>query len=243
TSSYYLGVSGMALGLVAAFHVRDKRVWLLGSVLILTLVLAMGNSGHLYPWLLRAFPPLGLMRYPIKFMFLAGICQALLAAFGVQRFGAAAVNHRRELWPTLLIIVASFVLAGLAIVWFDRCFPAGIEYIAFWTGTWKNALMRLTFLIGALIALYCGHDSKKPQFQRLLALLFVSLLFADFVTHVPRQNPTLPRSAFLPGISSLHVSTRTAKDRAMVSPSAHDLLFGNPYPDMLIDFLRGRMGL
>src|SRR5205823_5369558 len=152
-------------------------------------------------------------------------------------------NHRRELWPTLLIIVASFVLAGLAIVWFDRCFPAGIEYIAFWTGTWKNALMRLTFLIGTLIALYCGHDSKKPQFQRLLALLFVSLLFADFVTHVPRQNPTLPRSAFLPGISSLHVSTRTAKDRAMVSPSAHDLLFGNPYPDMLIDFLRGRMGL
>ena len=243
TSSYYLGASALTLGMVALLLIRERRVTLLGSVLALMLILALGNNGYLYTWLRRAWPQLGLMRYPIKFMFLAAFCAPLLAAFTVGRFQVGSAAERRIYWRTIHVVAGGFLLAGLGIVWFDRCFPAGTDYTSFWTGTWENSLVRLAFFIGALLALYFGNQARKPGVRPLHSLLFLSLLCADFLTHVPRQNPTLSPSAFAPGISSLHASNLTDGNRATVSASAHAFLFANPYPDPLVDFMRKRMAL
>jgi hypothetical protein len=220
TSSYYLGISGTALALVSVCHIRTRRVNLLASISVLMLVLAMGHNGYLYPWLLRALPPLGLMRYPIKMMFLVSFSVPLLAAFAVLQFQAEDLERRRTCWRSLSVIAVNFLLAGAAIVWFDHMFPAGSSYRAAWTDLWENALARLVFFAVALTTFYAGNVARKPAMRHLLFLAFLVLLSADLLTHVPRQNPTVPRAAYEPGLVRLSPAPAHGLSRAMVSPEA-----------------------
>jgi hypothetical protein len=86
TSSYYLGIGVLALALFALVRVHERRVWFLGGITALSLVLALGGEGHLYNWLRNAFPQFGFMRYPIKFVVLAVFSVPLLAAFAIRRY-------------------------------------------------------------------------------------------------------------------------------------------------------------
>ena len=70
TSSYYLGISMAALALIAVWRARDRRVWLFAVITGACLVLALGRAGGAYTLLLNAFPPLALVRFPVKFVML-----------------------------------------------------------------------------------------------------------------------------------------------------------------------------
>src|ERR1041385_8436166 len=81
TSSYYVGISVMTLALVAVLRVKNARVWWLAAVALGGLLLALGDRGILYDVVRRIFPPLGLARYPIKFIVITVFALPLLAAF------------------------------------------------------------------------------------------------------------------------------------------------------------------
>ena len=83
-SSYYLGVSVLALALFAVCQLREWRVWLLGGIAALSLILALGNAGYLFGWLRRILPLLGFMRFPVKFVMLTAFTVPLLAACGAR---------------------------------------------------------------------------------------------------------------------------------------------------------------
>ena len=68
-----IGVGTVFLLIVAVCRVRAWRVRALGLLVFICLLLALGNSGVLYPVLRSLFPPLGFMRFPIKFIILTGI--------------------------------------------------------------------------------------------------------------------------------------------------------------------------
>ncbi|HEX9187343.1 MAG TPA: YfhO family protein, partial [Vicinamibacteria bacterium] len=82
----YLGVA--ALGLVGAAFARrpsrTERLFLfLGGAAVLV---ALGRHAPFYSWAVAVLPPLGILRYPVKALLLAGFSWALLAGFGFDAF-------------------------------------------------------------------------------------------------------------------------------------------------------------
>jgi len=63
---------------------REPGCW--SDFAIFGFVVALGDQGMLYPWLLKFCPALGFMRYPIKFAFLTVFAVPLLAAFTIAWF-------------------------------------------------------------------------------------------------------------------------------------------------------------
>jgi hypothetical protein len=93
-SSYYPGIGIVALTILAAQRWREQRVWLLGTLLLLSLVVALGDRGYLYHWL-RAILPLGAMRFAIKFIVQAIFLLPLLAACALAERRRAEQSSRR----------------------------------------------------------------------------------------------------------------------------------------------------
>jgi hypothetical protein len=86
TSSYYLGIGTLWLALLAVWKVRDRRVWLLGAMAIVALILALGENTFVYPALRKIIPLLSLMTYPIKYIIFVAFSAPLLAAFALAQF-------------------------------------------------------------------------------------------------------------------------------------------------------------
>ncbi|MBC8002004.1 MAG: hypothetical protein H7X97_05400, partial [Opitutaceae bacterium] len=113
TSSYYLGVGVILLALVGALIVRNARVYALGLLALLGLMLAMGNDGFLLPVLHKLFPASGYMRFPIKLVMLTMVTVPLLAAYGVAEcFGdRARPVARLMIWvgAAMAILIAAIL--------------------------------------------------------------------------------------------------------------------------------------
>ena len=86
TSSYYVGITTIALALAAFSRRRNWRVWLLGALLVLCLLLALGDATPIYKWASRAIKLLSVMRFPVKFVILPVFILPLLAAVTVAKF-------------------------------------------------------------------------------------------------------------------------------------------------------------
>ena len=94
TSSYYAGAGVLALALLAVLRVSDRRARLLALFGAVCLVLALGEHGFLFSALQRVLP-LGLMRYPVKFVIPLTFILPLLAAFAVKELFRDRATHCR----------------------------------------------------------------------------------------------------------------------------------------------------
>src|SRR5205809_1266384 len=86
TSSYYLGIATLLFAATGVWKVRHPAVRCLGIAVVVSLILALGEGAYVYPWLLKWFPFLGIMRYPIKFVVITGCAVPLLAAFAIAHW-------------------------------------------------------------------------------------------------------------------------------------------------------------
>jgi len=236
TSSYYLGVGTLALGLLAIFLVRVPRVWLLSAVAVFGFIVAMGERGELYPWLLKIFPPLGFMRYPVKFALLTSFTTPLLAAFAIARLGdSSTVRWSTSVrWTMSLAMLLVFTMGAL--VWYAHVYPLTNEP---WKTVWINGLTRVIFLVLILATVLVYGRIQQLRLQIIMGLLLLTLVWLDVATHAPRQNPTVEASVYQPGLLSrqLHVSPGLGDGRAFLEKQTHDLVYGwmllDPYKDYL----------
>ena len=83
TSSYYAGAAVLALALLGVLRVSDRRSRVLSLLGAVCLVLALGRSGFLYSLFERVLP-LGVMRYPVKFLIPLTFILPMLAAFALK---------------------------------------------------------------------------------------------------------------------------------------------------------------
>jgi Bacterial membrane protein YfhO len=112
--SYFLGFIPVFLALAGWAMGRDRRRnFAAGGVTVLFL-LALGRFTPLYEFLFWAFPPLRLVRFPVKLLLPAVLLTALLAGWGVDslRHFAEAKGSKAKLRVPLFI-----VLAGSLLVW------------------------------------------------------------------------------------------------------------------------------
>src|SRR5207249_3353886 len=128
--------------LFAFWRVREQRVWFLGGLTILSLILALGDQGHLYGWLRQVIPHFGFMRYPIKFVTLATFSVPLLAAFAVRYFQESPRDITAWRHPAFLVLALLTLIAG--ILWFGYQYPLVEEQ---WAVTLRSGLSRAAFLL------------------------------------------------------------------------------------------------
>ena len=217
-SSYYLGLTPLALALLAVWKARERRVWLLAGVTLFALVMALGDAGFLYTALKNVLPGSLIARFPVKFVLLAAFTVPMLAAFGVawlmrgssrrqkapsenaecgmrnaesnQSLLTSAATSDEPANATAPLLRIAFALAALTalIVWLGQQHP--LQYDR-WPETRANALARLAWLAAALgaIAVVTGLGARAAR-ERLLATgALLVLLAADPLTHQPNQTP------------------------------------------------------
>jgi hypothetical protein len=222
TTSYYAGIGTILLWTVALRRRGGWRVWLLAGLLALALALALGDPGLVYRGLRFCFPGIGFVRYPVKFVILVLAVAPLLAAFGAEalaRPGSPPVRFERAAAAGLLVLIGITAFLGWA-------FPVG----DFRNAPLVNGLARAAFLI--LMVLLMGALLRAAgSRRRLLVCLLLAVVWLDFVTHAPRQNPSVQPSVFAVGnLASLRNWTpppRLGESRAMISPFADGTLRRN----------------
>ncbi|MFT4688946.1 MAG: hypothetical protein ACI9OD_001149 [Limisphaerales bacterium] len=241
-SSYYLGLGVMTFAFLGMWKRREKRVWILGGLTVLVLVLALGRRGMLYSVLVDLFPGGGIARYPIKFVLLAAFTMPLLAAFGVAHFlertAARAENRFREL-TTVIVAVIGEVLILLAVAhWLKNPFDVLPD-----VGT--NTAGRLILYGLLMLAFLKGSD---PEIALRLRKVYLTLAFSfmtiDLATHLPGQNPTLSVGLF--GRDVLRDTRKMVpplrnEGRVMISPAAEDQLLLSKVKDPTQDWVGKRL--
>ena len=213
TSSYYLGVGVILFASMGLLRVRNARVYALGFLALLGLMLALGNDGYLLPFLHKLFPASGYMRFPIKLIMLTTVTVPLLAAYGVRE----CLGDRTELSSRLMVWVgAVLALLIVTIVIYAKHYPEAGEV---WGDTWRSGLSRMGFLACVLGWVYwCGKRAIPASAAALVLLL---LLAVDVMTHTPSQNPRIPWDRYEMDLLEIKDRPTQGNGRVLVTPRAH----------------------
>jgi len=227
TSSYYLGLGTLWLGLLAVLFIRQRRVWLLGGAVAVSLVCALGESTPIYPLLRHLLPQLSFITYPVKYVLVAVFAIPLLAAFALANIQKLS----KKLVPTgiiLLALIACIVFWTQRIPLPDNDTPAALQ----------NGISRAVFLLltGAIIyfltRIPLATDSFAPLGEKarmrgltlFVPLALILVAWFDVYTHEPRQNPTAPASVYEQNLVrtklAMNPQPELGSSRAMLSPAA-----------------------
>ena len=110
--SIYLGIPALGLALAALVPRSLPRR---GALLVLgagSVLVALGSHAPVYHALTVLFPPVTILRFPVKAMVLASLAWSLLAALGVEAWRAESSEARRW-WPRVVLPLG--LAAGLAV--------------------------------------------------------------------------------------------------------------------------------
>ena len=241
--TYYPGLGILALGCWGALA---ARTWLARWLAVLTglgLWLALGDQAGLLKVLKSVLPLLGLIRFPVKYLFLAGFALPLLAALAVRDWtdGTETTRARlRRFGPWLLAVIAALMSGVLVLAWL-RPLETGDA-----ARTLPSALSRLLFLAGvAGVMIALGRPATLPR-QGRVGVVLLGLLWLDALTHAPRPNPTAPCSVFAspgPAAAQMNPPPTLGQGRAMLSFDALDALSRKTVADVGTTCLIKRLGL
>jgi hypothetical protein len=235
TSSYYLGLAGLWLELLAIFVLRDRRVWLLGAIAIVGFMFALGENTPIYPALRKVLPQLSFITYPIKFISVAVVAAPLLAAFALANLG----KIKKQILPLGAVLFALLV----AILFWTQLAPQPGDDSRL---ALLNGFSRAGFLIWIGVILFFLAHRAGSKFSRVAPLALIVFAWLDVFTHAPPQNPTVPPWIFSPGLSreklALQPQPALGGSRAMVSPAAANEFVNFAASDPKNNFLTKRLG-
>ena len=256
--SYYPGVGVVVLGLLGVLGRGEQRVRLLGGLGCLSLVLALGPSGWLYPRLREIVPLLEVVRYPIKFVYLGAFVAPVLAAYGIVAADRPRGEGRAFSQAWAVGSLATVLLALMAsLLWFVYRYPYPGDQ---WTATWHNALVRALVLVATVAAVVWRGAGREavgaltdpaasvarrgpPWGRRLAGLALLFLLWADLQTQTPWLTPLVPNAAYTAEVTELRPKPEPGGVRAMITPRAERLLQTRTLRGFLPDFLGSRLAL
>jgi hypothetical protein len=234
TSSYYVGVLTAAMALWTAVRVRDRRVWVLGGLTLLCLVLALGDVTPFYRWGREHVLFVKLMRFPVKFVILPVFTLPLLAAFALaQKWN---YQERKKEWTALWF---GTVIAMLVLIWTTaRLAHPGDE----WPVIVQNAAVR-GLVFSVLLALWLWLERDVSTSRRvLLQVCALALMWVDVVCHAP-QPETVNPAIYRPNWPRLPPAPTAGEGRVMVTRQAAWQLVNEFSPKTDLDYMARRQAL
>jgi hypothetical protein len=210
--SLYLGLPAAALVAAAAADRRTPWRRFAFALLVLGVLGALGRYTPAYRFFTIVFPPLTLVRYPMKAMALVALFWAVLAAAGLEASRRGGRAARVAVVVAGLGAVAALALAAACRsgpTWLEGWVqPPAAETLAQALAPATNRLgatAALAFIVAALIAL----AQRLPQLP--VAALMAGCVVADLVAMHAGLNVTAPREVY------------------SVPPAALPLLAGRPF--------------
>jgi hypothetical protein len=242
-SSYYPGVLVLLVAGLGAWHVRQNKVWWLTGLTLFALVMSLGEAGFLYGWLKQLFPFLSVARFPVKFMILSSFALPLLMACGIAWWLQPTKNNTpRSLRPLAGLWLGLAIAIGL-LIWQAYAYPMQYDQPQV---TRDNGLARLVFAALGLACLAGFTRTVTARARGWVALGLIGILYADILTHVPWQNPSLPAADFTPGWWEMSQRTPPPKfgqGRVMIVPAAEEQLSHSTVSDHEKNWTGKRLGL
>ena len=240
TSSYYMGIGTVALALLAVARARRPRVHWLAALALLAVLLSMGSHAHLWDWLKRVCPSLGIMRFPIKIIVLTVFTLPLLAAYALNEKSATPppdphVRARQFLAVGIILLAVIAAVLGYA-----QRFPLPKET---WTVTRESGLSRAVFLLFILGAAWAVGRARTAGTQAFAGAALLLLLALDAMTHTSNQNPTVTTAVYGPADVEKTVHARFGESRAILHPWLQRFMANAATPDPVADYLGQRHSL
>ena len=237
-SSYYLGLTVMALAITGVWTTRNPKYRVVGLAALLCWIFALGSQGYLLDLAKRIFPLIGIARFPVKFAVLPAFLVPVLAAAAVDKLLSS--DHR----PTkVLITVGSGLLVVMAfLLWFARAYPFPLDN---WKATATNAIWRAVLMLVALLGLGWAGKALPGTAQSCVLLAVLAIVPIDALTHSPKIFPTVPAGNLAPGMWTAGGNPeppRLGEGRIMLSPEAEQQLTFSHIPDVAADFTTKRLG-
>ncbi len=193
--SIHLGPAALALVLLGALT-RGPRRLTLALLLLLSLAFALGRHAPFHAAVVALVPPLGMLRFPVKALVLAGLAWSLLAGFGLDALLGRARSRGRNAGVVVVGALAGAALVGLWAVTLGAD-ALGARWLVLAGGpTFAHDLapLALAFALSAaaalgllLLALRCR--ARRPP---MAALLAVGLALASPLARHARLNWTAP---------------------------------------------------
>ncbi len=195
TASYYVGVGIVGLALLAVWRVRSPRAWLLAALVLFSLTMALGSQAYVYDGVRRLIPPLGLLRFPIKFVMLGTFAIPLLAAYGWSWLQSVPAESWQKEWKKPAGLALGLLGLIGVILFFAWKYPLPDDHPQ---STITNGLVRALFVALVFGYVACLIRTVEQKLQRVLQLGLIALLWLDVFTHTPDLSPTAPSSALEP---------------------------------------------
>ena len=240
--SYYLGAGVLVLAIAGALWTRRVRLSLvLIGMTLFCWVMALGDDGHLYTWVKKICPLVGIARFPVKFTTLTMFLVPILAAYGLQRLENDANKRARTL---VYGITATFLVLMGFIVWFARTYYVRIDNPPMTTRSGIQCGVLMVLFIAGVMALVKFKD-KPARYGIQFALLGIIVL--DAWTHNPNMVPTLPgageRAVLRPNIwnEDGRPSVKIGEGRIMITPDAESQLADMNVESLEQDFIGRRV--
>jgi len=235
TSSYYLGFGTLWLALLAVWKCRDRRVRLLTAIAIVAIIFALGPGTPIYPALRHIFPQLGFVTYPVKYLLLVTFIAPLLAAFALVRLREQNLQR-----PMAILGIALLLLLAAVLSWEWKSHSGDVH------AALANGFGHAPFLVLTGAVLYILARRTKLDFPRTISAVLILVAWLDVLTHEPTQNPTVPPSAYQPGLAreklAMNPQPEPGISRAMVSPRAYMDFIRMALPDPTKNYLAKRAG-
>jgi len=222
----------------AVLFTRNRLTWLAGATILFCWTMAPGDHSPFYLIAKKLFPPIGIARFPIKFVILPAFLLPLLAARGFAQFITAPGKNSSRRLLTVAGVMIVFI-GGL--LWFAKQYPFPLDD---WTATATNAALRIGFLAGIVGGLLLLSNAKNTSAQTVALLVILILLPLDALTHSPKIAPTLPASVLAPNLwqaSRRPASPALGNGRVMISPDAEHQLLYSRVPDFQSDLVGKRL--
>lgn len=226
-SSYFPGIAVVALAVFCCWRIRTRAVLALAVLSATCLILALGNGSPLYGIAKTLFPPLGFMRYPIKFVFPVCLILPLLAGLGAAEL--LQNKAARRPWFVTIGALAAALLAALVFARFSQVNDVP------WARVAGDAALRATLLAAFALGARAALRATNTRAQWLATLAMIGAVWIDLAAHSRSQNPRVDRTILEPGIESIEALVprpSPGHSRAMVSLEAHrklqDAMLSNP---------------
>ncbi len=212
--SIYTGAGMLLLALAAPFGRRTRPAILLWAGALFFVFLALGRHTALFPALFQVLPGAGVMRYPVKFLFPALVCLALLAGLGAEMAWNGVGGGRRRplaLGSAVVALLCGGVLTALALGWrpgFDRMLaahgvpqgPLDAAALGMTAAAARGLTLGCASAVLLALCLYFRGTRRRVAAVSLFALVALDLLFA-----LGGLNPAAPPDFYHPTSPLLQV--------------------------------------
>ncbi len=167
----YFGVITLCLAVTGAIcSFKDRWVGRISLIALLTVLVAMGTNGFLFPIILKIVPGMSWFRLPSRLFFVTAFCLAYLAANGVERLKPSSDSKLNRL-PVFLLLILLGISAGLAFFQFKSTTDV-INLRTVLTQT-LTGISILAFLLCSILLI------NQQRFSRLIVALLSILVVLE----------------------------------------------------------------